>query len=159
MRKVQLIEVLNSRPEYVDQALALCTSDTQPQAWRAAWLLQHTALPRDKRILKHIPKILDVLPHRESGHQRELLKLLEPFTLNETEESQLFDCCMTLWEDLSKSPSLRITAFKILVRIAKKYPELQGELTFLTEDHFTEALSPGIKRTFERLSQGLLKGQ
>jgi hypothetical protein len=155
MRKTALLALLRKEPAYVEQALELCTSDQKPQAWRAAWLLHELKLKDDVRLLQRIPKILEVLPHREDGHQRELLRLLELLPLSESEESCLFDCSLTLWEDVSKSASLRITAFKALTRIAEKYPELRGELTFLTEEHFTESLSPGIKRSFERLSQVL----
>ena len=32
----------------------------------------------------------------------------------------------------------------------KKYSEIQNELEFLTTDYYTQTLSPGIKRIFER---------
>jgi len=34
--------------------------------------------------------------------------------------------------------------------MAKKYPEIKNELEFLTSDYYTQTLSPGIKRIFER---------
>ncbi|HET56230.1 MAG TPA: hypothetical protein ENN33_13585 [Ignavibacteria bacterium] len=61
----------------------------------------------DKRIRKNIDKILTVLPSKQDGHQRELIKILLQMKLNEEQEGKLFNICMTLWEGLDKKPSIR----------------------------------------------------
>ena len=71
--------------------------------------------------------------------------------LTENQESLLFDVCLTIWEDIAKSPSVRGTAFKFLLKIVKKYPELSEEIGHLTQSHYTESLSPGIKHSFIRM--------
>jgi hypothetical protein len=75
--------------------------------------------------------------------------------LKDDQEGYLFDECMNIWESVGKSPSVRITAFSILADIAKKYPELRHELEFLTQNQYTETLSPGIRLSFDRIWAGI----
>jgi hypothetical protein len=41
------------------------------------------------------------------------------------------------------------------VKIAKKHPELAKEISFLTEDHYLESLSPGAKNSVSKLMKEL----
>ncbi len=94
-----------------------------------------------------IAKIIDVIPKVIDGQQRELINVLRIFDLSEMEETLLFDVCVELWCDLKKIPSVRFKAFKYILKVCKKYPDLQNELSLLSEDHYFESLSEGIKRT------------
>lgn len=58
---------------------------------------------------------------------------------------------MEIWEQVGKIPSVRIFAFRLIVRIARKYPELKNEIAFLTQPHYTETLSPGIRNSVHKL--------
>jgi hypothetical protein len=100
----------------------------------------------DHRLLPHLPSILQSIQNKHDGHQRELLKILYLLEIDETHEGQLFDLCISLWENIQKKPSIRYTAIKFLLKIAKKHPELQKEIEFLIEPHFFETLSPGVKK-------------
>ena len=155
--KKYLISHLAENPVQFNEALIIALSDEQPQAWRAAWVLNHCIKFNDSRIKKNAAKIIKRIKTKEDGHKRELLKLLEKIELNESQEGYLFDICMTIWESIEKSPSVRITAFRILMSIVKKYPELKNEITHLTQNHYTESLSPGIKNSFNRLKGEFLR--
>ncbi len=71
--------------------------------------------------------------------------------LNEEYEGFLFDVCMTVWEKINKRPSVRLTAFKSIVKIAKKYPDLSNEITLITQNEYMDSLSPGVKRSISRM--------
>lgn len=142
---------LNNEPKRFEEAMEIALSDLKPQAWRAAWLLSKSNAFQPSKIKRYVNPILQIISLREDGHQRTLLKLIEGVKLTETQESKLLDCCLTIYENISKQSSVRYTAFYNLVRIAKNYPELKNELHHLTESHYTESLSPGIKRSFEKL--------
>jgi len=58
---------------------------------------------------------------------------------------------MDLWEQLDKTPSIRMTAFKFIIQMAKKYPELSEEISIITQNHYLETLSPGIRHSISRL--------
>ncbi|MBT8386729.1 MAG: hypothetical protein KJO12_04905 [Ignavibacteria bacterium] len=153
--KEEMISFMYAHPEYFEEAIELAISDKQPYSWRAAWLLWSCMEENDKRIQKYINKIVDTLEAKDDSHQRELLKILLKMELEEDYESILFDHCMDIWEQINKSPSVRVDALKFIIKIAKKHPELAKEITFLTQDHYLESLSHGAKHSVSKLMKKL----
>jgi hypothetical protein len=153
--KKEMISFMNAHPEYFEEAIQLAFSDKQPYSWRAAYVLWSVIKENDKRIQKHIKKIVNAVKDKNDGHQRELLKILLMMELDEKYESKLFDICMNLWEQINKAPSVRVNAFKFILKIAKKHPELKQEISFLTQDHFMESLSPGARHSIKILMKDL----
>ncbi len=152
-----MISFMNAHPEVYDEAVQLAISDNQPYAWRSAWLLWSCIEENDKRIRKHIKNIVKAIPTKNDGHQRELIKILHQMELSERHESILFNICMNIWEQIGKTPSVRITALKFIIKIAKKHPELLNEIMYLVEDHYLESLSPGVKRSVQKLISEISK--
>ena len=149
--KKRIVTFLENHPELFDDVVKISLGDKDPQSWRAAWMIYHCMETNDNRILPHIDSILSVLSDKKDGHQREFLKVIRNMNLTEDQESFLFDICLTIWEEIEKSPSARGTAFETMLKIVEKYPELKGELGHLTQDHYTKSLSPGIKRVFFKM--------
>ena len=77
--------------------------------------------------------------------------------ISEKYEGEIFDICMNLWEQISKNPSVRMTAFKFILKISKKHPELLEEISFLTQEQYLESLSPGVKRSIEKMMEKVIK--
>lgn len=144
-----------AHPEFFEEAIQLAIADKQPYSWRAAWLLWSCMEENDKRIRKYLKKIIDSLNTKDDGHQRELLKILLQMELKEEYEGILFNICMDIWEQINKTPSVRINALKFIIKIAKKHNELAKEITFLTEDHYLESLSPGVKHSVSKMMKEL----
>ena len=153
--KKEMISYMADHPEAFKEAIELAVSNKQPYAWRAAYVLWSVIKENDVRIRKHIKKIVNVVKDKNDGHQRELLKILLMMELDEKYESKLFDICMNLWEQINKAPSVRVNAFKFILKIAKKHPELKQEISFLTQDHFMESLSPGARHSIKILMKDL----
>jgi len=153
--KEDLISFMNKHPLQFEKYIDIALSDEQPLAWRAAWLLNNCMKKNDKRIQDKIMAIIKAIATKEDGHQRELLKILEKMNIDEDYEGYLFNVCISIWEAIDKSPSVRILAFRILAKITKKYPELKNELKHLTQKHYTETLSPGIRNSFFRIKKEL----
>jgi len=151
LNKNYLIELINTNPIHFNDAVKLSLSRIEPQNWRAGWILNHCLKRDDERIRTKVNIYIKCLYGKKDGHQRELLKILNKCTPNRSNEGKLFNICVDIWEDIGKSPSVRITAFKTMIKITKKYPELNDELKLLSEDHYLESLSPGIKRSFKKL--------
>lgn len=149
--KARTIAYLKAHPEDVDEAIRLALGDQKPYCWRAAWLLCHCLQHNDPRIRPRIDSIIGCLPDKEDGHQRELIKILLLMDLDERQEGVVFDLCMDLWEKIQKAPSVRHTAFKMIARTAEKYPDLKKEIAFITQNHYLESLSPGIRRAVEKM--------
>lgn len=157
LHKDEMISFLKSHPEYFGEAIQLAISDKQPYSWRSAFLLCGSIEENDKRIQKHITSITNCIKEKKDGHQRELLKILYKMKISEKHEGQLFDICMNLWEQISKEPSVRMTALKFIIKIAKKHPELLKEIVFLTQDQYLETVSPGVKRSIKKMMQEVVK--
>jgi len=152
-----MISFLNAHPEVYDEAVQLAISDKQPYAWRSAWLLWSCIEKNDKRIRKHIKEIVKAVSTKNDGHQRELIKILHQMELSEKHESILFNICINIWEQIGKTPSVRITALRFILKMAEKHPELLNEIVWLVEDHYLESLSPGVKRSVQKLISNLTK--
>ena len=153
--KKEMISFMNDHPEYFEKAIELAVSDKQPYSWRAAYVLWSVIQENDKRIQKHIKKIINAVKNKSDGHQRELLKILLMMELDEKYESKLFDICMGVYEQINKAPSVRVNAFKFILKVAKKHPELKNEISFLTQDHYLDSLSPGAKHSIKKLMMEL----
>ncbi|MCB0731684.1 MAG: hypothetical protein KDC88_11685 [Ignavibacteriae bacterium] len=149
--KDDMISFLKNSPNYYDEAIQLALSDNQPFAWRSAWLLFSCMENNDQRLTKYLQNFLDVIELKKDGHQRELLKILMNMKMKSKHEGIIFNICMNIWEQLGKSPSVRITALKCIIQIVEKHDELAEEITFLTQDHYLETLSPGVKRSVKQM--------
>ncbi|MBN1446452.1 MAG: hypothetical protein JXA28_00875 [Bacteroidetes bacterium] len=149
--KEEMTSFMAAHPEYFEEAVWLALSDTQPLAWRAAWLLCDCMEGNDTRMRGYLDAIVEAIPEMQDGHQRELLKILLRMEVGEEHEGRLFDVCVSVWEQPAKQPSVRITAFRHILAMAKKYPELANEIRGLTQDWHLESLSPGVRKSISRM--------
>lgn len=155
--KEEMIAFLKTHPEYFNEAIELAISDNQPFAWRSAFVLFDCIDENDTRVKKHINTILNCIKDKKDGHQRELLKILYKMKLNEQQEGIVFDICIRLWQQIDKDPSVRMTAFKFIIKISNKYPELLEEIKFLLNEEFLSTLSPGVKHSIRKMIKGFAK--
>jgi hypothetical protein len=155
--KADMISYIKSHPEYFEEAIKLAISDKQPYSWRAAWLLWSCMDKNDQRVHKYIDKIIDALPTKSDDQLRELLIILQRMELSGDQEGKLFDLCINTWEKIGKQPSLRFNAFRLIVKIAKRHPELSNEINFLTESHYMDSLSATVKKSVLKMMQILPK--
>jgi hypothetical protein len=149
--KNEMICFMDNHPEVFEEAIELAISDKQPYSWRAAWLLWSCMEENDQRIQKYIKDIVNSVKTKKDGHQRELLKILLQMDLNKKYEGLLFNICLDVWEGINKNPSVRLTALKFIIKIAKRHPELSKEITFLTQDQYLESLSHGVKKSISKM--------
>ena len=149
--KADMVVYMESHPEDFDEAVQMAISDKPGYAWRAAWLLWSCMEVNDTRIQKYLQQIINVLPAKNDDHQRELFKILLQMELNEAHESLLFDMCTRVWEKVNKKPSVRFTAFKIIVKLAKKYPDIANEIEYFTQEQYLDSLSDAARKSIHRM--------
>ena len=142
-----MISYMNSNPQEFEEAINLALSDRQPYSWRAAWLLCSCLEKNDSRIINYVKEILNVILEKNDNIQREFLKILYFMDLEDEYEGILFNICITIWEMTYKQPSVRYNAFRIIVKSAKKHPELANEVKYLTQEQYLDSLSPGAQRS------------
>ncbi len=128
---------------------------TDPDAWRATWLLNHSIGTDDSQLICHQAKLIEALPLANDSHQRELLRLLDTLSrYDEDIEGLLFEHCIKIWSDTLKIPSTRIRAFRLVMAFTEHYPELLKEIRPLTTEEYTADLSSGIRHSFSKLIAG-----
>jgi len=150
-----MISYVRKNPECFGELMDLSIADKHPYSWRAAWLVWSCMEKNDKRIRKYVKDIIKVLPERKDSQLRELLKILEQMEINEECEGLLFDHCVTVWLKIDKRPSVRFNAFKILVKITHKYPELAKEVLLLTRNQYMVSLSPCVNKSVNKMIKDL----
>ena len=112
-----MIAYMETHPAAYEEAVQLAISDKQPFAWRAAWLLWSCLEENDRRVQKHVKEIVKSVKSKNDGHQRELLKILLLMVIYKKYEGILFNLCLYVWVEINKSPPVRITAFKFILKL------------------------------------------
>ena len=136
---------LNSDQSNFKNIVSLAINNEKDYSWRAAWLLTRILNKNDKRLSHFILKIIKSIPGKESGHQRELLKIVSKVKLSKKQEGYLLDICVNIWEDINIKSGTRYYAMLSILNISKRYPDIRNEIDYLIGDHYTKTLSPGIK--------------
>jgi hypothetical protein len=142
---------MKSHPEDFEEAIKLAITDKQPYSWRAAWLLWSCMDNNDQRIKKYVEKIIDTLTTKSDDQLRELLIILQRMELKDEYKGKLFDICVNIWREIGKQPSVRYNAFKLMVKIIKRHPDLSKEIGFLTESQYTDSLSDTVKKSISKM--------
>ncbi len=157
--KTSMISYMAAHPEEFNELLKLAISDKQPYSWRASWLLWSCIKENDQRVQRHIKDIIDSLPSRNDSQQRELFLTLQKMELTEKYDGILFNICVSVWEKVNKKPSVRINAFKLMVKIAKKYPELSNEISILTQNQYLNSLSATARKSISKMVEYLAEDE
>lgn len=155
--KEGMVSHVTSHPNDFKELILLAISNKQPFSWRAAWLLWSCMKTNDKRIEKHLDKIINILDKRKDGHQRNLINILLKMRVNNEQEGLLFDTCINIWTNIDKQSSVRYKAFELVIQITKRHPELHNEVIAHAQERYIETLSDGIKKSMYKLIKSLHK--
>ena len=152
-----MISYIAAHPECFNELINYAVSDKQQYSWRASWLLWSCMKDNDQRLQGHINKLIDAIPSKNDEQQRELFIILQKMELNEESEGILFNICSSVWEKIHKKPSVRCNAFKLITKIAKRYPELSCEIEYLIQEQYLDSLSSGARKSILQMSNSLVK--
>lgn len=157
--KAEMQAYVAANPDSFDELIQLALIEKHPYSWRASWLLWSVMSKNDKRFEGYLDELVDILPHRKDNQKREFLMILQRLDLKEEHEGRLIDICISLWESTEKQPSVRANAFKLLLKISKKYPELKQEIKGLTEPHYLDSLSKGVRSSVLKMMRSFQQKQ
>lgn len=150
-RKAEMVAFIKAEPAAFDEAIQLALTGERPFSWRAAWVLWACMEENDPRIKPHLKSFIELLPQKPYNEQREFLMILQRMDISGDDEGLLFDTCVRIWEKLGLQTSVRHNALKMMAKIAKKHPELKQELKLLTEPHYLDSLSDGVRRSVAKI--------
>jgi len=148
--KEKIILHLKSDVKCFDFLLRHMQKEVKKTSWRSAWIIHHIMKKNDERLQKPLSKIIKSIQGKTDGHQRELVKIVRKMKLLEDNEGLFFHVCMQIWAEVDKQPAVRYYCGLHIIEMAKKYPEIKKEFDYLTTDYYTQTLSAGIKKNFER---------
>lgn len=153
--KADMISYLTAHPENFEEAVKLAISSKKHYSWRAAWLLWSCMEKNDLRIQTYVKEIIDTIAEKNDDQQRELLIILQQMDINEELEGILFNHCVNVWVKINKKPSVRLNAFKVMIKIAHTHPALSHEIAFLTQDQYMESLSSTVTKSISKMIKHL----
>ena len=153
--KEKFIRTVQSDPGRYQELLRFSLSDEIPLGWRAAWILRHVLDPEEPQLLSMLPTVIKHIGSYDESKQREWLKILSKLNIQEDLEGHLYNTCVEVWLNVRNHSALRISAMQCIVRVIRKYPELKEELLHITQSEFLDPLTPGIRRTFNKLVSDL----
>ena len=153
--KEGMVRYLDHHPQDLKELVELAIEDLQPYSWRAAWLLAGYIQSGNVFVQNYLNTILTVLPSRAHNQQRDLLRLIDKLSLSEEQASRLYDLSVGLWEQVALAPAVRYNAFKQMVRIIKRYPELRHELELVLEPRYTHDLTKGVRHSVGKMVKDL----
>lgn len=145
------IEVfLDTLPDAFDALLNITISDKDPASWKAAWIIQHTIETNDTRLDDFIPEIINRMPLKKPGHQRELLKILLQLTIEEEYQSPVYEHCVSIWKNEKMPPGLRFTAMKMILQLGDNFREFALSIPELADDKYLVTLAAGTRRSIKK---------
>lgn len=117
----------------------------EKHAWRAAWIISKYSEQTTEDLNIYADGFINAAKEIQAdGHLREILKIIVHLNLNEDQNSEVFDLCLSLLQDNRRQSSVRSIAFQFLIKISKDYPELRNEISIIF-DNIKDYLSHGIR--------------
>lgn len=148
--KKDMIEFVLRNPICISEALEWSLSDEEPFCWRAPWVLFNVLPVNSLELSLYLERLIHAIPTKKSGHQRELIKLINLGNVPEILQGRYIEICMSIWMELKKSPSVRYIAWITIANFCAFYPELWKELFSVSSWYYIKSLSPGIRKGIEK---------
>ncbi len=119
-------------------------------AWRCSWIIFHYLCEYGiDEIQEYSNQYVNSISNiKKDGQIRENLKILSKLNLDENQIGELYDFCLELLWNNKLQPSVRVVAFRFMLKVANQYPELRNEI-FQVAAQIKDHLSEGIKRSVE----------
>ena len=83
--------IITDDEKRIERMLNLAISNDTDFSWRAAWLIGKFAQSENEILKPHYLRIINAIEGKDSGHQRELLKLVINKSLTDEEEGRLLE--------------------------------------------------------------------
>ena len=149
-----IVRYIGDYPEYLNVVMTKVLDDSQPENWRAAWMVDKLHEKFPELVVPYLPSLTEFLmTTQNSGKKRHILKLLSFHEIQEENVALLLNYCIEVFTNGAEPVAVRVHAMQILFNIATKEVDFAGELIELIEHEIEYHGSAGI---FSR-GQKLLK--
>jgi len=140
-----LVRYIADYPEHLDIIMAKAVDDSQPENWRAVWMIDKIHEKHPDMVLPYLPEMTEfLLITKNAGKKRHLLKLISLHEVPEEKIAVLLNYCFEIFTNAAEPVAVRVHAMQILFNIAQKEPDFKGELINLIENEIECHGSAGI---------------
>jgi len=151
-----LVRYIADYPEHVEIIMTKALDDSQPENWRAAWMVDKIHDKHPELIVPYLPLMTDfVLTTHNYGKKRHFLKLIGLHDIPKEKMGILLNFSMDIFTSASEPVAVRVHAMQILYNIAQKEPDFSGELIELIENEIEFHGSAGISSRGKKLLKKL----
>ena len=155
-KELLIAEVIKSDAHF-SSLLELALHETDPLAWRAAWVLDGSDEKKPGLAGKHLSNIIRALPGMGStGTLRSLLRLLVRYDIPEKHQGMLIDLCFSYLVSELYPVAVKAHAMQIIYQHVLIYPELKHELITVLRDQ-VQNNSVGFRARGNRLIKQMEK--
>lgn len=153
-----LVRYIADYPEHLDLIMAKALDDSQPENWRAAWMVDKIHERYPELVIPYLPAMTGfVMTTQNAGKKRHLLKLISLNEIQEENMASLLNFCLDVFTNAAEPVAVRVHAMQVLFNIAQKEPDFAGELTELIEQEIEFHGSAGLTSRGQKLLARLRK--
>lgn len=151
-----VVRYISDHPEYLDVLINLAMDDSQPENWRAAWMIDKIHEQHPELVIPYLQSMTEfVLTTQNAGKKRHLLKLISINDIQEENLALLLNYCLQVFTNAAEPVAVRVHAMQTLFNIAQKEPDFSGELIELIEHEIEYHGSAGIASRGRKLLKKL----
>jgi hypothetical protein len=155
-----LVRYIADYPEHLDIVMTKVLDDSQPENWRAAWMVDKIHERHPELVLPYLQAMTDfVLRTQNVGKKRHLLKLISLNDIQEENMAVLLNFSIEVFTNAAEPVAVRVHAMQILFNIAQKEPDFSGELIELIEHELEYHGSAGLASRGKKLLKKLVKNK
>jgi hypothetical protein len=153
-----MVRYVADYPEYLDLIMAKAVDDSQPENWRAVWMIDKIHEKHPELVVPYLPKMTEfLLKTQNSGKKRHLLKLIGLHDIPDENMAMMLNYCIEIFSNSAEPIAVRVHAMQILFNIAQKEPDFSGELIEMIENeieyHFSAGISSRGRKLLKKLYQ------
>ena len=134
--------------EYFDTALKIGLTNEKPYCWRCAWIIFKASEKKPELLNPYITRIINSLENfRFDSQIGGFLKTLTyAVEIDEELLGLLTNYCIKIIYDTQRPSHNKYYAIQLLLKIAKKFPDLSREFTLVIEENLPYYERPYLKR-------------
>ena len=152
-----LVRYIGDYPEHLDIIMTKVLDDSQPENWRAAWMVDKIQERHPELVFPYLQTMTDfVLTTQNTGKKRHLLKLVSLYEIKDENMAVLLNYCIEVFTNAAEPVAVRVHAMQILFNIAQKEPDFSGELIELIEHEMEYHGSAGLASRGKKLLKKLM---
>jgi len=153
-----LVRYIADYPEHLELIMTKVLDDSQPENWRAAWMVDKIHEQHPELVVPYLQTMTDfVLTTQNAGKKRHLLKLISMNEIQEENLAVLLNFCIDVFTNAAEPVAIRVHAMQTLFNIAQKEPDFSGELVELIEHEMEYHGSAGLASRGKKLLKKLGK--